>query len=75
LQIRFLADASGAFTKALDLGFDASSIFGNERSKRYALIVENGKVTAVNVEPDSTGTDVTMAEKVLGAPQTLDWNA
>lgn len=35
--------------------FDATAIFGQPRSKRYALIVENGKVKAVFVEPDNTG--------------------
>ncbi|KAI0189120.1 Redoxin [Xylaria flabelliformis] len=64
--IRFLADPTGAFTKALDLGFDAIPVFGHTRAKRYALVIEDGKVKSVHVEPDNTGTDVSMAEKVLG---------
>ncbi|KAK8183346.1 AhpC/TSA family protein [Phyllosticta capitalensis] len=64
--IRFLADTHGAFTNALDLSFDSKKIFGNDRSKRYALEVENGKVKAVHVEPDNTGVNVSAAEKVLG---------
>ncbi|KAI0122717.1 AhpC/TSA family protein [Daldinia grandis] len=64
--IRFLADPAGEFTKALDLGFDAPAIFGGMRAKRYALVVEDGKVKSVHVEPDNTGTDVSMADKVLG---------
>ncbi|KAI1357421.1 AhpC/TSA family protein [Xylaria arbuscula] len=64
--IRFLADPTGAFTKALDLGFDVIPVFGNTRSKRYAIVVEDGKVKSVHVEPDNTGTDVSMADKVLG---------
>lgn len=56
-QIRFVADPTAEFTKALELGFDdAAAIFGGVRSKRYALKVEDGKVTATFVEPDSTGT-------------------
>lgn len=55
LQIRFLADPSAAFTKALDLGFDGTAIFGGVRGKRYALKVVNGKVAAAHVEPDGTG--------------------
>lgn len=47
VQIRFLADQTGEFTKALDLDFDATKIFGNFRSKRYALVVEDGKVKYV----------------------------
>ncbi|KAI2627688.1 Redoxin-domain-containing protein [Hypoxylon sp. NC1633] len=64
--IRFLADPAGEFTKALDLGFDAPAIFGGMRGKRYALVIEDGKVKSVHVEPDNTGTDVSLAEKVLG---------
>jgi peroxiredoxin len=43
-QIRFLGDPSLAFTKALDLSFDGASIFGGDRSKRYALVIEDGAV-------------------------------
>ncbi|KAK2809665.1 hypothetical protein FQN49_008599 [Arthroderma sp. PD_2] len=64
--IRFLADASGAFNKSLDLLFSSSPVFGNDRSKRYALLVEDGKVTKAFVEPDNTSVDVSRAEKVLG---------
>ena len=48
------------------MAFDGSAIFGGDRSKRYTLLVENGKVTSVNVEPDNTGTSVSLADKVLG---------
>ncbi|KAK3305719.1 Redoxin-domain-containing protein [Chaetomium strumarium] len=65
--IRFLADPTGKFTKMLDMSFDGSAIFGGDRSKRYAIIVEQGKVKSVAVEPDNTGTDVSLAEKVLAA--------
>jgi len=64
--VRFLADPSADFTKALDLAFDGSAIFGGPRSKRYALEIENGKVKSLFVEPDSTGVNVSTAEKVLG---------
>lgn len=64
-QISFLADPQGEFVSALDLKFDATKVFGNERSKRYALLVEDGKVTETFVEPDNTSVDVSDAEKVL----------
>ncbi|KFZ20241.1 hypothetical protein V502_03259 [Pseudogymnoascus sp. VKM F-4520 (FW-2644)] len=63
---RFIGDPACTFTKALDLDFDGTAIFGNERSKRYALLVEDGKVKQAFVEPDNTGIDVSAAEKVLG---------
>ncbi|KKA23011.1 AhpC/TSA family protein [Rasamsonia emersonii CBS 393.64] len=64
--IRFLGDPTGKFTEALDLGFDSTAIFGNRRSKRYALVIEGGKVKEAFVEPDNTGVNVSAAEKVLG---------
>lgn len=54
-QIRFLADPTTKFTEALDLAFDGSAIFGGNRSKRYALVIEDGKVKEAHVEPDNTG--------------------
>lgn len=53
--IRFLADPHASFTNAVDLAFDSTAIFGNARSKRYALVVEDGKISQVHVEPDNTG--------------------
>ncbi|KAG5950153.1 hypothetical protein E4U53_005428 [Claviceps sorghi] len=64
--IRFIADPSAEFTKALELDFDGSEIFGGVRSKRYALKIENGKVVKTFVEPDGTGANVSLADKVLG---------
>jgi 2-Cys peroxiredoxin 5 len=64
--IRFLGDPGCDFTKALELDFEAKPIFGGPRSKRYALVVENGKVKSIHVEPDNTGTSVSMAKNVLG---------
>ncbi|KAK2609758.1 hypothetical protein N8I77_003244 [Diaporthe amygdali] len=73
--IRFIADPSAEFTKALDLDFDATKIFGNHRSKRYALVIQNGKVKSTHIEPDGTGTNESLADKVLGAAGSVDWNA
>lgn len=44
-----------AVTKALDLSFDGASIFGGDRSKRYALVIEDGAVKEAHVESDNTG--------------------
>ncbi|KAI9787027.1 MAG: hypothetical protein M1835_002873 [Candelina submexicana] len=64
--VRFLGDPSGKFTEALDLAFDGTAVFGGNRSKRYALVIEDGKVKEAHVEPDNTGLNVSKAEKVLG---------
>ncbi len=57
IQIRFLGDPSGQFTKDLDLSFESAAVFGQDRSKRYALVVEDGKIKSTHVEPDNTGVD------------------
>ncbi|POS84163.1 hypothetical protein EPUL_004543 [Erysiphe pulchra] len=64
--IRFLADAGAALTKAWGVDFDASSVLGGVRSKRYAITTENGKVVSVHIEPDNTGLNVCAAGQVLG---------
>ncbi|PVH97289.1 Redoxin [Periconia macrospinosa] len=64
--IRFLADPDLRFTKALDLSFDGAAIFGGDRSKRYALVTEDGVVKDAHVESDNTGLNVSAADKVLG---------
>ncbi|CZS93634.1 probable peroxiredoxin-5, mitochondrial precursor [Rhynchosporium agropyri] len=64
--VRFLGDPAGKFTRALDLEFEAAPLLGTNRSKRYAIVVEGGKVKSINVEPDNIGTAVSTAGKVLG---------
>lgn len=58
MQIRWIADPTAAFTKALDMGFDgAAAVLGGTRSQRFALKVEDGKVTKVHLEADATAAD------------------
>ncbi|XP_070838603.1 peroxiredoxin-5, mitochondrial [Chaetodon trifascialis] len=67
-KVRMLADPTGAFTKAVDLLLDSDQIvqvLGNKRSKRYALLVEDGVVKKVNVEPDGTGLTCSLASNIL----------
>ncbi|EMF12414.1 Redoxin [Sphaerulina musiva SO2202] len=63
--IRFLGDPHSELTKAWDLEFDSAAIFGQNRGKRCAIVTEDGKVTAVHLEPDNVGVSVSAAEKVL----------
>ncbi|TGO57123.1 hypothetical protein BCON_0069g00170 [Botryotinia convoluta] len=64
--IRFLGDQDGSFTRAWDLEFPAAPILGTNRSKRYAIVIEGGKVKSVNIEPDNIGHTVSGADKILG---------
>jgi len=58
-----LADTNAEFTKALDLGIDIGPL-GGLRSKRYSMVVDNGTVKSINVEPDGTGLSCSLADKI-----------
>jgi len=57
-----LADGGGAFTKAIGLGAETGD-FGGFRSQRYAMIVDDGVVTSLNIEK-SGEFDVSSAEAI-----------
>lgn len=63
-KIVMLADGSGALTKALGLELDLTARGLGVRSQRYAMVVDNGKVAQLAVEPPG-GFDVSKAESVL----------
>lgn len=50
-HITMLADGDAAFTKGLGLDKE-TGVFGGSRSKRYAMIVDNGEVTHLNIEAE-----------------------
>ncbi|HEX2603867.1 MAG TPA: peroxiredoxin [Oxalicibacterium sp.] len=63
-KVRFIADGSGLFTKALGLEFDLTKGGLGVRSQRYSMLVDNGVVKALNVE-DSGHLENSTAEKLL----------
>lgn len=63
-KVRMFADPTGAFTKALGLDVDAQAL-GGTRSKRYAMVVENGKITHLDVEPDGFGLTCSLASSLI----------
>jgi len=65
-HLTMLADGDSNLTKALGLEFDVSRAGLGVRSQRYAMIVENGVVTHLAVEPDG-GISVSSAESILAA--------
>ena len=62
--MRMLADGNAEFTRALGLEFDASGFGMGTRSRRFALVAEDGVVRHLAVEPNP-GLDVSAAEKIL----------
>jgi len=62
-HLMMLADGNGDFTKALDLVLDASVYGMGARSKRFAMIVDDGVVSLLNV--DEAALEGTSAEAIL----------
>jgi len=62
-KVRMLADPNAAFAKAVDLTVDLPPL-GGLRSKRYSMIIDNGVVTELNVEPDNTGLSCSLADRL-----------
>ena len=64
-EIVMAADGSGVYTKALDLELDLTGGGLGIRSKRYAMIVDNGKVTYLGVDTkdiEKSSADAVLAE-------------
>ena len=64
-DVMMLSDGNGEFTAAIGLEMDGSGFGLGTRSQRYAMIIDDGVVSALNVEP-GPGLDVSSAETILG---------
>ena len=65
-KVMMLADGNGDFTKAVDLVMDGKGFGMGERSKRYAMVVQDGTVKHVAVE-NPGAFEVSSAEAVMKA--------
>lgn len=65
--LTMLADATSEFTKAVGMDFDAPPVGLISRSKRYAMLVEDGKVTVLNMEENPGVCEVSAGESLLEA--------
>eukprot|EP01135_Chromosphaera_perkinsii_P002376 Nk52_evm30s222 gene=Nk52_evmTU30s222 len=63
-KIKMLADTNAEFSKAIGTDFDVA-VLGGVRSKRFAMVVDNGVVKAFNVEPDNTGLSCSLSENII----------
>lgn len=71
-KIRFLSDGNLAFTRALALSCENQSLFIGERSERYLMIVENGTIVRLRVEPNILTYSCSGADDALEAAISLD---
>ncbi|KAF8061946.1 hypothetical protein HT031_004206 [Scenedesmus sp. PABB004] len=60
----FLADGNGTFTEALGLELDGSGFGLGKRSRRYAMVVDDGVITKLNLE-EGGGLTCSAANDVL----------
>jgi len=63
-ELLMLADGNGEFTAALGLELDGSGFGLGHRSQRFAMLVDDGAITQLNVEPGA-GVDVSSAENMM----------
>jgi peroxiredoxin len=63
-KILMLADGSAAFTKAMGLEMDRTSVGMGVRSQRYSALIEDGVITRLDVE-SQPGVDVSSCEAML----------
>jgi glutaredoxin/glutathione-dependent peroxiredoxin len=64
-KIRMLADGAADFVRAVGLNIDLSAFGLGVRSKRYAMIVDDGVVTYLAIEASPPDHDKATAAKVL----------
>jgi glutaredoxin/glutathione-dependent peroxiredoxin len=65
-KIVMLPDGNGTLTKALGLEMDASAYSLGQRSKRFAMVIEDGVVKTLNVEAPGAF-EVSSADAILKA--------
>ncbi len=65
--VDFIADGNGEFAKAIDLLFDGSAGGLGTRSKRYAMLVDDGTVRVLNVEEAPGKVEVSGGDALLKA--------
>lgn len=65
-QVEMLADGNADFVKAIGLDLDASGKGLGTRSHRFAMLVENGTVQALEVESNPAEVGASSAESMLG---------
>lgn len=61
-KVTMIPDGNGEFTKAVGLDFDGSGYGLATRSKRYSMVVENGKVTKLSVEEKPSDVELSGAQ-------------
>ncbi|MEO0774489.1 MAG: peroxiredoxin [Pseudomonadota bacterium] len=63
--IAMLSDAEASFTKAIGMNFSAPPVGFVDRSQRYAMLVEDGKVSLLQVDENPGTCELSAGESLL----------
>jgi 2-Cys peroxiredoxin 5 len=65
-KVRMFADTNGELARALGVSLEVP-VLGGTRMKRFSAIVEDGTITALNIEPEQapTGMTCSLADPLL----------
>lgn len=63
--ITMLADARAELTRGIDMAFTAPPVGFFDRSKRYAMVVDDGRVMTLHVDENPGTCDTTAGEAIL----------
>jgi peroxiredoxin len=64
-KVLFLSDGNAEFTRKIGMDFDGSGIGLGTRSKRYAMLVDDGVVKVLHTEDSPGVAEVSTAESML----------
>ena len=65
-KVEFLADGNGEFAKAIGLSYDGSERgMGGVRSRRYAMLIDDGVVKVLNVEDNAAKAEISSADTLM----------
>jgi peroxiredoxin len=64
-KVLMLSDGNGELAKALGTAVDLSAVGMGTRTHRFAMVVKDGKVAALEVEEKPSACDVSGAPKIL----------
>ena len=57
-----MSDVKRELTSAMGLEFDLSDILGTVRCKRFSMVLQDGVVESLDVEPDGKGLSCSLAD-------------
>jgi peroxiredoxin len=64
-NVAMLADGNGEFARATGLTLDGSGFGLGERTTRFSMIIDDGKISVLNVEENPAEMEVSSAEHML----------